>query len=233
MALTIPMPIKLDEIFNNAEHAGLTCTPHYVTDTPTYQPHQRKFETVSPPRRLKQKCPTLQSCVGKHRTEARKLAKSRRRNQLSMRRQKRVRFHPSVKKHDGISTANAHLERVIFGFWKNQNLDLLVELARNSKHTDLNNLVIKLRDLLHRIRQSGDNSTVLLPRGGGSAAKVSKLHIPHINHLLQRVIQVRDECMRRYERLLFTRQISDSLGLVLEDVPDLDADLDADAVTES
>ena len=231
MALTIAMPIKANESFNNAERAGLTCMPHYVADTSTHQPHQRKFETVSPPRWLKQKCSTLKSCVRKHRTQARKLAKSRRSNQLSMRRQRRVRFHPSVKKHDGISTANAHLERVIHDFWKNQNLNLLAELSRDSKHTDLNNLVIKLRDLLHRMRQSGDKNTILLPRGGGSAAKMSKLHIPHVNHLLQRAIQVRDECMRRHETLLFTRKISDALGLVLEDVPDLDAGLDA--VTES
>merc|ERR1712032_1255333 len=171
------------------------------------------------------------SCVRKHRLEARKLAKSRRSNQLSMRRKRRVRFHPSVKKHDGISTANAHLDRMINDFWKKQNLYLLAELSRDSKHTDLNNLIIKLRDLLNRMRQAGDKHTILLPRGGGIAAKMSKRHIPYVNHLLQRAIQVRDECMRRNETnwtLLFTRKTSDALGLVLDDVPDLDADPDAD-----
>ena len=246
MALTIPMPISLDDFFNNAELAGVTCTPHYAANTSTHQPHQRKFETVSPPRWLKQKCSTLESYVGKHRAEARKLAKSRRSNQLSMRRQRRVRFHPSVKKHDGISTANAHLERVIHDFWKNQNLNLLAELSRDSKHTDLNNLVIKLRDLLQRLRQSGDKGASLLPQGGGRAARMSKLHIPRVNHLLQRAIQVRDECMRRHETLLATRKNSDALrqhetllstrknsdyyvGLVLEHIaPDLDDDLEVD-----
>merc|ERR1712032_212391 len=176
---------------------------------------------------------TLKSCVRKHRLEARKLAKSRISDQLSMRRKRRVRFHPSVKKHDGISTANAHLERVIYDFWKKQKLDLLAELSRDSKHTDLNNLIIKLSDLLHRMRQSGDKNTVLLPRGGGTAAKMSKLHIPHVHYLLQSAIQVRGSCMRRHETnctLLFRRKISDDLGLVLDD-PDanIDANIDADA----
>ena len=130
MACTMPMSIELDKPFNNAE---LTCTPHNVADTSTHQPHERKFET---PRWLKHKCSTLESCVTKHRKEARELAKSRKRNQLSMRR--RVQFHPSVKKHDGISTANAHLERVIKDFWKNQTVDLLTELSRDSKNTELN-----------------------------------------------------------------------------------------------
>ena len=224
MARTIPMPIELDKAFNNAE---LTCTPHNVTST--HQPHERKFET---PRWLKQKCSTLESCMAKHRKEARELAKSRKSNQLSMRR--RVQFHPSVKKHDGISTANAHLERVIKDFWKNQTVDLLTELSRDSKNTELNNLVIKLRDLLQRMRQSGDKNAPILPRGGGRAGKMSKLHIPHVNHLLQRAIQVRYECVQ-HETILFIRQINDAFGL--DDVPDLDNGFDPDAdpyaVTES
>ena len=201
MALAMPMPIKLDGMFNNAELAGLTCTVQYVAGTSTHQSHQRKFATVSPARWPKQKCSTLKSCLRKHRAEASNLAKSRR----------RVQFHPSIKKHDGTSTANAHLDRVVYDFWKKQNLDLLAELSRDSKHTDLNNLVIKLRDLLHRLRQSGDKGTSLLPQGGGRAARMSKLHIPRVNHLLQRAIQVRDECMRRHETLLATRKNSDAL----------------------
>lgn len=230
MALTIPMPIKLDEFLNDAANAGLTSTPHYVTGTPTCQPCQRKCETVSP-RRLKQKCPTLQAGVTKHRMEARKLAKTRRNNQLRMRRQNRVRFHSSVKTHDGISTANAHLERLIFDFWKNQKLDLLVELSHNFRHNDLDNLVTSLRELVQRMRKAGDKTTILLPRGGGRAAKLSKLHFPHINHLLQRTIQVRNDCTRRHEALFFTTKMTDSFGLFLQDVPDLDDGLDA-AATE-
>ena len=204
MALTLPMPITLNGFFNNAELAGLTCTSQHVADTTTHQSHQRKFETVPPLRWTKQKCSPLKSCLRKHRAEASNLAKSRR----------RVQFHLSVKKHDGISTANAHLDRVVYDFSKRRNLDLLAELLRDSKHTDLNNLVIKLRDLLHRLGQSGSKSTFLLPRGGGRAIKLSKLHIPLANHLLQRAIQARDECMRRHERLLSTRKNSDAVGLV-------------------
>ena len=220
MARTMSMSIELDKPFNNAE---LTCTPHNVVDTSTHQPHERKFKT---PRWLKQKCSTLESCMAKHRKEARQLAKSRKNNQLSMRR--RVQFHPSVKKHDGISTANAHLERVIKDFWKKQNVDLLTELSRDSKNTELNNLVIKLRDLLHRMRQSGDKNTILLPRGGGRSIKLSKRHIPVVNNLLQSAIQARDECMCRHERLLSTRKSSDALGLVPEVIEDVDDDLDDD-----
>ena len=201
-----------------AELAGLRCTPQYVADTSTHQ-SQQKFEIFSTPRPLKQKRSTLQSCIRKHRTQARKLAKSRRSNQLPLRRQRRVRFHTSVKKHDGISTANAHLERVICDFcWKKQNLDLLSELSRDSKLTDLNNLVVKLYELLHRLRQSGDEKTVLLPRGGGYAVRMSKLYIPHIYHVLQNAIQVRDECMLRHMRNgtpLSTRKSSGALGLSL------------------
>jgi hypothetical protein len=158
--------------------------------------------------------------------EARKLAKSRRNNQLSMRRRKRVQFHAAVKKHDGVSRANAHLDRLILDFWNNNNLDLLHELSRDSKFTDLNNLVIKLRDLTYRVRQAGDKSTVLLPRGG-SSSKMNKLHLPHINHVLKCATQVRDKCMRRLESLRWERKLNDSLGLglVLEGVPDLDADI--------
>ena len=123
---------------------------------------------------------------------------------------------------------------MIFDFWQKQNVDLLVELSRDSKHTDLNNLVIKLRDLLQRMRQSGDKNTPILPRGGGRAGKMSKLHIPHVNHLLQRAIQVRYECVQ-HETILFIRQINDAFGL--DDVPDLDNGFDPDAdpyaVTES
>jgi len=228
MALTIPMPLNLDGFFNNDILAGLTCTVQYVASTSTHQSHQRKFETALPPRWPKQKCSPLKSCLRKHRAEASNLAKSRRRKQLSMRRQRKVQFHSSVKKHDGISTANAHLERVVYDFWAKQNLDLLAELSRDSKHTDLNNLVIKLRDLLHRFRQPGNRSSLLLPRGGGKAIKMSKLHIPTVNDLLQRAIQARDECMRRHERLLSTRKNRDAVGLVPEVIEDLDNDPDDD-----
>ena len=86
MALAIPMPVKLDGIFNKAGLAHLSCALQNDADTSAHQLQKRKFETV--------------------------------RNQLPMRRQKRFRFHPSVKKHDGISTTNTHLERMLFDFWK-------------------------------------------------------------------------------------------------------------------
>ena len=204
--------------------AGWRCTPAYVADKSTHQP-QHKFELVSPPRYLKEKCSSLKSRMRKHRTEARKLAKSRRSNQLSLRREKRVRFHTSVKKHDGLSTENAHLERVICDFcWKKQSLDILWELSRDSKRTDLNNLIVKLYELLNRMRQSGDKKTVLLPRGGGYGVKMSKLYIPHINHVLKMAIQVRDECVLRGMRnwtTPFTRKGSDASGLDVDDVADL------------
>ena len=115
---------------------------------------------------------------------------------------RQVRFHPSAKTHDGLSKENAQFEQLIQDFYKNQKVDLLTKLSRDSKHTDVNNLVDKVRDLFKRIQQSGDKKTVLLPRGGGRTIKMSKEHLAYIEYLLLRVIQVRNECMRRHHETL-------------------------------
>ena len=263
--LTLPMPIKLNEMFNNDSHtyddgvSGASKSPDgvmascfgqesmsqpvtrkiFFSDTPTRQLKQYGVPTMpstsqpitrklvfgpTPTRQLKQKVSTLRSCIKRHRVQSRQLAKNRRVNHLAMRRQrqKRVHFHSSVKTHDGMDPANSNLQTLVLDYWKDkQSLQLLVQMLDKLKTNDLNMLAEKLEDLLRRMQLSGNMSTALLPHGGGRAVKLSKSHRPHIERLLQYTTKVRDECMRRCA--LIDRGYD--CGLVLEDVPDFDADL--------
>ena len=176
--------------------------------------------TVS--RKIKAESLTLLDSVKCHRGQARQLVKSRRAKHLAMRRpKKQVRFDSSAKIHDGMSLENEHLQRLILDYWhKKQSLAILEELLRDHKHDELHMLVIKVQNLLQRMQHSGKKTTLLLPRGGGRAVKLSSSHIPHINQLLQYAIKVRDECIR------WCKLSSDSvLDLVLQDVPEFDPDL--------
>ena len=228
----MPMPINLD-LFFEQNNAGVSCegdSPNQPCSRPISV--QRKIylnggvptsvrtktilrrDIVS--RQLKPKAPTLGESVKCHRTQARQLAKSRRAKHLSMRRPKKhVRFDSSAKSHDGMSLANENMQRLVLDYWhKKQTLAILEELLRDHKQDALHLLVTKMQDLLQRMQRSGDRTTLLLPRGGGRAIKLSKSHIPHINQLLKYAIDVRNECIRRC-----------TLDLVLQDVPEFDADM--------
>jgi len=170
-------------------------------------------------RKLKPESFTLLDSVKCHRIQARQLVKSRRAKHLAMRRpKKQVRFHSSAKINDGMALANENLQRLVLDYWhKNQTLAILEELLRDHKQDELQMLVIKVQNLLQRMQDSGDKTTLLLPRGGGRAVKLSSSHIPHINQLLHYAIKVRNECISWCKEA--------SLDLVLQDVPEFDPDL--------
>jgi len=100
-------------------------------------------------------------------------------------RRKKVRFHHSAKKHDGLSPQQANLERLVLQFMKvNPNLKILVRMVNDRKLEQLRMLWFQLRRVILRAARSPRDRAPLLEKGGGKCIILRKKNLPHLKKLL-------------------------------------------------
>lgn len=99
-------------------------------------------------------------------------------------RRKKVRFHPSAKKHDGISPQQANLERLVLQFFNvNRNVQLLQQLLHDRKLKQLRMLWFQVRRVILLVARSPRGRIPLLEKGGGSVVIRTK-NLPQLKKLL-------------------------------------------------
>lgn len=99
-------------------------------------------------------------------------------------RRKKVRFHPSAKKHDGISPVQANLERVVLQFCNLEpNFQLLKQMLHARKAKELRLLWFQVRRVILRAARSPRGRVPLLEKGGGSVVIRTK-NLPQLKVLL-------------------------------------------------
>jgi len=108
---------------------------------------------------------------------------------------KKVRFHPSAKTHDGLTSPQANLERLIIDFFK-RNIDILKQMLHQRRHDDLRMLLLNIRQLISRVARSPNGRAPLLNKGGGRGVVIRKKHVPHIIKLYAATAKVYKECVR-------------------------------------
>ena len=100
-------------------------------------------------------------------------------------RRKKVRFHPSAKKHDGISPQEANLERLVVQFFDglNRNVKLLEQMLHDRKLKQLRTLWFQVRRVILRVARSPRGRIPLLEKGGGPVVIRAK-NLPQLQKLL-------------------------------------------------
>jgi len=98
---------------------------------------------------------------------------------------KKVRFHHSAKKHDGLAPQQANLQRLVLQFFQTTpNLEILVQMVHNRKHEQLRMLMIHVRRVIFRVSRSPSAKTPLLEKGGGKSIMFRKANLPQLVKLL-------------------------------------------------
>ena len=119
-------------------------------------------------------------------------------------RKKRIRFHPSTKKNDGLRNQtnifNEYMKDV-FGIAKRPKGQTVVTiLARNMNVFWLITIKKMIFDLINRCEQSLQGCALILPKGGGTTGSIKRQHIPylikHVKYLENVISKVKDVIVR-------------------------------------
>lgn len=118
-----------------------------------------------------------------------------RKMQNPSKRQCRVRFHSSVKTHDGLrphtNLFNEYMKDVFQTVTRKNGITTLSILMHNGNIVGILSIRAMLKDLIVRCNNSPKETALLLHRGGGCAGCITKQHLPYLmNHLnyLDRII---------------------------------------------
>ena len=127
-------------------------------------------------------------------------------NQKSDRKRRRVTFHTSVKKWDGVSCGLRNLQRLILDFWDSSpSPQLLDDLLEKQKYEELCMLHDDLVNVMQRIKQLGSatkstplsTKVPLRTKIGARTISVGVCHLPYINRLRAFTERARDKCYRQ------------------------------------
>jgi len=99
----------------------------------------------------------------------------------------RVTFSPEAKVHDGPKPINALFDSAVTSFFENR-MQACHSLLRKATDAQLDALDDKCSDLSARICASPSGTTAVLPHGGGSASRLSVIHLTALS-VLQMLIQ--------------------------------------------
>merc|ERR1712025_1501969 len=98
---------------------------------------------------------------------------------------KKVRFHHSAKKHDGLAPQQVNLQRLVLQFFQTTpDLEILVQMAHGRKHEQLRMLMIQVRRVIIRVSRSPSGKAPLLEKGGGMSVLLRKANLPQLVKLL-------------------------------------------------
>ena len=103
----------------------------------------------------------------------------------SKRRKKRVRFAADAKDWDGMRPESAILQRVVLEFWQaTPAISTLKSLHDSSGEHELRRLYNLLDAVIQRVEQYPNQSSPLLPQGGGQGIKFNGQHLQKMKALL-------------------------------------------------
>ena len=114
-------------------------------------------------------------------------------------RKKRLRFHSSVKRNDGLryntDLFNQYMKEAFGKVKKRKGQTVVTILARNMNVYGLFTVQKMISDLIKRCLLSSRGYALILPQGGGIAGRIYRKHIPylvkHIEHLENVISKVR------------------------------------------
>lgn len=107
-----------------------------------------------------------------------------------------IRFHPSVKKHDGLCNDSKLLQSLIFNFFGNKNLNSKADILK-FLHEEMNklgmlhlqgltNLKTSLCNLIETLNDIDKNASIpILKGGGGKNGSLGKAHNVHLKYIYE------------------------------------------------